>query len=89
MNIKGENNHQGPSKGGDCALRTLEELPLAASLILTESGMYGGETGERTALLSFFPFGGFLTVTLANLMELRWSVDGEEGVVAVKMDSDL
>ena len=40
-------------------------------------------------MVPLFPFGGFLTVTLANLMELRCRVEGEVGVEAVKIERDL
>ena len=40
-------------------------------------------------MVSLFPFGGFLTVTLANLMELRCRVEGEVGVEAMKIERDL
>ena len=44
---------------------------------------------ESSAFKLFFPLGGFLTVTLANLMELRCRVEGEEGVEAVKIERDF
>ena len=50
--------------------------------------MNGGETGERSLRRTLFPL-GFLTVTLANLMELRWRMEGEDGEEAVKMERDL
>ena len=51
--------------------------------------MYGGEAEERSTFVSLFPLGGFLTVTLANLIELRCRVVGEVGEEAVKMERDL
>ena len=43
------------------------------------------ERSPVSPFLSFF----FLTVTFLNQMELRWRVDGEEGVDAEKIDKDL
>ena len=39
--------------------------------------------------MSLFPFDFFRTVTFAKWMELRCKVEGEEGVVVVKIDRDF
>ena len=44
---------------------------------------------ERSPVSPFLSFFFFLTVTFSNWMELRWRVDGEEGVDAEKIDKDL
>ena len=75
--------------GGDDALRPLVVFPLAASLIRTERGIYGGEPVERSTFLFLFPFGGFRTVTFENLMELIGKVVADDGDVAVKTESDF
>ena len=60
---------------------------MTASINRSESGIYDGELEERTRG-SLFPL-GFLIVTLANLIEFSGRVDGEIGVVAVKIERDF
>ena len=43
----------------------------------------------RSTFLFFFPLGCFRTVTFENLMEFRCKVEGDEGEVAVKTESDF
>ena len=89
MNVKGKDHHQETSFWGDIALSPLEELPLAASLIRTERGMYGEEAKERSPLISLFPLDFFQTVAFVKRMEVRCKVEGEVGVEAVKIERDL
>ena len=64
-------------------------MPLAASLILTESGMYGGEAEERRSMKPYLSFFFFLIVTFLNRIKLRWRVLGEDEVTAENIGSDL
>ena len=44
---------------------------------------------DRSAFVFLFPLGGLRTVTFVNLMEFICKVEGDDGEVAVKTESDF
>ena len=82
--IERDNLHGEPVWGAG-ALSPLEETLQAAFSRRTESGIYGGEAGERsTCVLTLCPL-FFLMVTFSKRTEFIGMVEGDVGVTAVNI----
>ena len=87
--VQSKDQHSGTKGWEGDALSPQDTCSLAASLMHTERGMYGGDADERGSEVPSLSFFFFLMVTFSKWIELIWRVLGEDGVTAKNIERVL